>query len=178
MYECLSLFSPPTRAWFRHAFSAPTNAQQEAWPHIKAGENVLVVALTSSGKTLAAFLSAIDGLIGEQSGDKPSRPGKPGVKVLYISLLKALGADVERNLRVPLGGIAAQCVAMDVEPPENDVAIRSGGTAAKERRRIAAHPPDILITTPESLYLLLTSKARRILKGVETVIVDAVPPRR
>lgn len=222
MYECLDLFSPPTRAWFRHAFSAPTHAQQEAWSHIKDRENVLVVAPTGSGKTLAAFLSAIDGLIGRQfvqhaepaarsKADKSDKPGKreessdcsdksdksgkptakaktgkpgregkiegatkPGVKVLYISPLKALGADVERNLRVPLEGIAAQCVADGIDPPDIDVAIRSGDTTAKERRRIAAHPPDILITTPESLYLLLTSKARRILKSVETVIVDEV----
>lgn len=159
-------------AWFRHAFPAPTDAQQEAWPHIKAKENVLVVAPTGSGKTLAAFLSAIDGLIGE-SGN-PDKSNKPGVKVLYISPLKALGADVERNLRVPLEGIAAECVTQGLKPPDIDVAIRSGDTTAKERRRIAAHPPDILITTPESLYLLLTSKARRILKGVETVIVDEV----
>ncbi|WEV69868.1 DEAD/DEAH box helicase [Bifidobacterium sp. ESL0775] len=226
MYECLDLFSSPTKAWFRHAFSAPTDAQQEAWPHIKAGENVLVVAPTGSGKTLAAFLSAIDGLIVEQSAqrnesvakaescktggrpmpvDEPDEPDEPthglvagskvdkprkaaksnkagklgrnaksGVKVLYISPLKALGADVERNLRVPLEGIAAECITQGVKPPDVDVAIRSGDTTAKERRRIATHPPDILITTPESLYLLLTSKARRILKGVETVIVDEV----
>ncbi|WEV63502.1 DEAD/DEAH box helicase [Bifidobacterium sp. ESL0732] len=211
MYECLDLFSSPTAAWFRHAFAAPTDAQQEAWPHIKAKENVLVVAPTGSGKTLAAFLSAIDGLIGEQlsqNGEfaaeskksskaekqsnrseghkelhksvgksktaKSIKSGKPGVKVLYISPLKALGADVQRNLRVPLQGIAAQCVSEGLEPPDIDVAIRSGDTTAKERRRIATHPPDILITTPESLYLLLTSKARRILKNVETVIVDEV----
>lgn len=173
MYECLDLFSPPTAAWFRHAFGAPTDAQQEAWPHIKAGENVLVVAPTGSGKTLAAFLSAIDGLIGGQSANS-IKSTKSGVKVLYISPLKALGADVERNLRVPLEGIAAQCVSEGMEPPDIDVAIRSGDTTAKERRRIVSHPPDILITTPESLYLLLTSKARRILKGVETVIVDEV----
>lgn len=211
MYECLDLFSPPTAAWFRHAFAAPTDAQQEAWPRIKARENVLAVAPTGSGKTLAAFLSAIDRLIGEQlskrdefvaeskktdtAGEqsgrfaetddshkpaakskttKSGKSGKSGVKVLYISPLKALGADVERNLRVPLEGIAAQCVAEGLEPPDIDVAIRSGDTTAKERRRIATHPPDILITTPESLYLLLTSKARRILKSVETVIVDEV----
>lgn len=233
MYECLNLFSPPTAAWFRHVFSAPTDAQQEAWPHIKAGENVLVVAPTGSGKTLAAFLSAIDRLISEQSSqrdeppaiaepcktkgqpiefdesdgisrkqvaesgeDRPdkaaklgktkkpvkggksatksNKPDKPGVKVLYISPLKALGADVERNLRVPLEGIAAECVSQGMELPDIDVAIRSGDTTAKERRRIATHPPDILITTPESLYLLLTSKARHILKSVETVIVDEV----
>lgn len=163
MYECLDLFSPPTAAWFRHAFAAPTDAQQEAWPHIKAKENVLVVAPTGSGKTLAAFLSAIDGLIGEQLSNhddsvaeskktgaigeqsgrfagtddshkpaakskavKSGTSGKSGVKVLYISPLKALGADVERNLRVPLEGIAAQCVAEGLEPPDIDVAIRSG----------------------------------------------------
>lgn len=105
---------------------------------------------------------------------KQGKSGKPGVKVLYISPLKALGADVERNLRVPLEGIAAQCVVQGAKPPDIDVAIRSGDTTAKERRRIATHPPDILITTPESLYLLLTSQVRRILKGVETVIIDEV----
>lgn len=107
-------------------------------------------------------------------GAKPLKRSRDGVKVLYISPLKALGVDVERNLRVPLEGIAAECVAEGLEPPDIDVAIRSGDTTAKDRRRIVSHPPDILITTPESLYLLLTSKARRILKTVETVILDEV----
>jgi ATP-dependent helicase Lhr and Lhr-like helicase len=179
MYECLDLFSSPTKTWFRHAFSAPTNAQRQAWPLIKAAQNVLVVAPTGSGKTLAAFLAAIDGLMVNDSArhdvdEDEAAVSKRGVSVLYVSPLKALGVDVERNLRVPLEGIAAECDAMGVARPDIDVAIRSGDTTPKERRRIAAHPPDILITTPESLYLLLTSQARHILKTVQTVILDEV----
>lgn len=179
MYECLDLFSLPTKTWFRHAFSAPTNVQRQAWPHIKAKENVLAVAPTGSGKTLAAFLAAIDELMADHSdrsdaGRAKDASKKRGVTVLYVSPLKALGSDVERNLRIPLEGIAAEHDAMGIARPDIDVAIRSGDTTARERRRIAAHPPDILITTPESLYLLLTSQARHILKTVQTVILDEV----
>lgn len=169
MYECLNLFSEPTGAWFRHAFpQGETEAQRRAWPVIAGGDDALVIAPTGSGKTLSAFLYAIDRLM-----NRSRNPAK-GVKVLYISPLKALGVDVARNLETPLAGIAAQCKAMGLNPPSIRVAIRSGDTTARERRAIASHPPDILVTTPESLYLILTSKARRILSTVHTVIVDEI----
>lgn len=170
MYESLSLFAEPTRVWFEHAFGGPTEAQAQAWPAIRSGRNVLVIAPTGSGKTLAAFLSAIDRLM---VSPRPRR-GRKGVRVLYISPLKALAVDVAKNLERPLEGIAAQCEAQGMPAPTIAVAIRSGDTTAQERRRIASHPPDILVTTPESLYLLLTSKASRILSTVDTVIVDEI----
>lgn len=180
MYECLDLFSEPTGAWFRHAFAqGETAAQRQAWPVIAKGDDALVIAPTGSGKTLSAFLYAIDRLMnrapeaGEAGGSRSRKPAK-GVKVLYISPLKALGVDVARNLEAPLAGIAAQCKAMGLNPPSIRVATRSGDTTAQERRAIASHPPDILVTTPESLYLILTSKARRILSTVRTVIVDEI----
>lgn len=180
MYECLDLFSEPTGAWFRHAFAqGETAAQRQAWPVIAKGDDALVIAPTGSGKTLSAFLYAIDRLMnrapeaGEAGGSRSRKPAK-GVKVLYISPLKALGVDVARNLETPLAGIAAQCKAMGLNPPSIRVATRSGDTTAQERRAIASHPPDILVTTPESLYLILTSKARCILSTVRTVIVDEI----
>ena len=190
MYECLNLFSGPTRAWFKHAFDVPTAAQSQAWPVIHAGGNALVVAPTGSGKTLCAFLSAIDRLMtGEAdrlngSGAMTAPKGAADVsgerrrtrrvKVLYVSPLKALAVDVAKNLRAPLDGIAAECEASGLAAPDIGIAIRSGDTTTRERRAIASHPPDILVTTPESLYLLLTSKARVILRDVETVILDEV----
>lgn len=168
MCESLSLFSEPTKAWFEHAFGQPTEAQAQAWPAIHSGRNVLVIAPTGSGKTLAAFLSAIDRLM------TVSRKRRAGVRVLYVSPLKALAVDVAKNLEQPLEGIAAQCEAQGLPAPKIAVANRSGDTTAQERRRIASHPPDILVTTPESLYLLLTSKAGRILGTVDTVIVDEI----
>lgn len=168
MCESLSLFSEPTKAWFEHAFGQPTEAQAQAWPAIHSGRNVLVIAPTGSGKTLAAFLSAIDRLM------TVSRTRRAGVRVLYVSPLKALAVDVAKNLAQPLEGIAAQCEAQGLPAPKIAVANRSGDTTAQERRRIASHPPDILVTTPESLYLLLTSKAGRILGTVDTVIVDEI----
>lgn len=170
MYESLRLFAEPTRVWFEHAFGEPTEAQAQAWPAIRSGGNVLVIAPTGSGKTLAAFLSAIDRLMATPHPDR----GHKGVRVLYISPLKALAVDVAKNLERPLAGIAAQCEARGLSAPNITIATRSGDTTAQERRRIASHPPDILVTTPESLYLLLTSKAGRILSTVDTVIVDEI----
>nr|WP_240544240.1 DEAD/DEAH box helicase [Bifidobacterium sp. SO4] len=170
MYESLRLFAEPTRTWFEHAFGEPTEVQTQAWPAIRSGGNVLVIAPTGSGKTLAAFLSAIDRLM---TAPQPERSRK-GVRVLYISPLKALAVDVAKNLERPLAGIAAECGARGLAAPNITIATRSGDTTAQERRRIASHPPDILVTTPESLYLLLTSKAGRILSTVDTVIVDEI----
>ena len=166
-------FSQATRTWFSDAFpTGPTAVQERAWAAIGQGENALVIAPTGSGKTLAAFLSAIDRLgrldTGEaEARERPESAG--GVRVVYISPLKALGADVERNLRRPLAGIAAVGPTLPIS-----VGVRSGDTPARERRRLREHPPEILITTPESLYLILTSAARETLRTVETVIVDEI----
>ncbi|WP_063763337.1 ATP-dependent helicase [Streptomyces sp. NRRL WC-3742] len=163
-------FAPPTRAWFTGAFSAPTTAQSEAWRAIQQNTDVLVVAPTGSGKTLAAFLSALDHL----SSTPPPADPKRRCRVLYVSPLKALAVDVERNLRAPLTGLRQAAVRLGLPEPEVQVAIRSGDTPAADRRRFATHPPDILITTPESLFLLLTSAAREALRGIDTVILDEV----
>ncbi|WP_143539096.1 DEAD/DEAH box helicase, partial [Rothia nasimurium] len=167
----LSLFSAATRRWFEGAFSAPTAAQTGAWEAISAGRHALIVAPTGSGKTLSAFLWALDRLHfeGQDAGEQVG-----GTRVLYISPLKALGVDVERNLRSPLIGIAQTARSLGLEPPQVRVGVRSGDTPAKERRQLLSHPPDILITTPESLFLMLTSKARSTLTNVHTVIIDEV----
>ena len=162
-------FSPATRAWFDGAFAEPTQAQAGAWRAIGKGEDTLVVAPTGSGKTLAAFLWAIDKLAASPPADPKRR-----TRVLYISPLKALAVDIERNLRAPLTGIGHAAHRLGLDEPDIAVAVRTGDTAAEERRKLAAKPPDILITTPESLFLLLTSQARETLRGVETVIVDEV----
>ncbi|UKY53042.1 Lhr family helicase [Streptomyces inhibens] len=166
----LESFSPATRGWFAGAFSAPTAAQEGAWRAIGAGSDVLVVAPTGSGKTLAAFLASLDALA---STPPPAEP-KKRCRVLYVSPLKALAVDVERNLRSPLTGIRQESVRLGLPEPDITVAIRSGDTPPAERRSIANRPPDILITTPESLFLMLTSSAREALAGVETVILDEV----
>ncbi len=166
----LDSFSPATRGWFAGAFSAPTAAQEGAWRAIAAGSDVLVVAPTGSGKTLAAFLASLDALA---STPPPAEP-KKRCRVLYVSPLKALAVDVERNLRSPLTGIRQESVRLGLPEPDLRVAIRSGDTPAAERRALATRPPDILITTPESLFLMLTSAAREALAGVETVILDEV----
>jgi ATP-dependent Lhr-like helicase len=160
-------FSPSTQAWFGQSFEGPTRVQTLGWPRIAAGEHTLLLAPTGSGKTLAAFLWCIDRLIRE-----PERG--PGVKVLYVSPLKALVYDVERNLRSPLRGIArmAELQGRAVALPRVDV--RTGDTSAQQRRQQARDPADILVTTPESLYLLLGSQARETLETVDTVIVDEV----
>ncbi|GCD34406.1 DEAD/DEAH box helicase [Streptomyces chrestomyceticus JCM 4735] len=166
----LDSFSPATRDWFTGAFRAPTAAQEGAWRAIGEGSDVLVVAPTGSGKTLAAFLASLDRLA---SVPPPAEP-KKRCRVLYVSPLKALAVDVERNLRSPLTGIRQESVRLGLPEPDIRVGIRSGDTPAAERRAIANRPPDILITTPESLFLMLTSSAREALEGVETVIVDEV----
>ncbi|MFF9317384.1 DEAD/DEAH box helicase [Streptomyces sp. NPDC014735] len=166
----LDSFSPATRGWFTGAFSAPTAAQEGAWRAIAEGSDVLVVAPTGSGKTLAAFLAALDGL----ASVPPPADAKKRCRVLYVSPLKALAVDVERNLRSPLTGIRQESVRLGQPEPEVRVGIRSGDTPPAERRSMATRPPDILITTPESLFLMLTSSAREALSGVETVILDEV----
>ena len=151
----LTAFSPATRKWFERAFARPTPAQELGWPAIAKGGHVLIQAPTGSGKTLAAFLIGIDRL--------NASPGE-GLRLLYVSPLKALNYDIERNLRSPLAGLGS----------ELSVGVRTGDTPADERRRMQKTPPDILITTPESLFLLLTSQARETLRGIETVILDEV----
>ena len=166
----LARFSPATRAWFEGAFAAPTTAQAGAWDAISAGSNALVVAPTGSGKTLAAFLWSLDRLAAAPAPDDAQRR----CRVLYVSPMKALAVDVERNLRAPLTGIRHAATRLGLPEPDIEVAIRSGDTPASERSRFLRHPPDILITTPESLFLILTSRARESLRGVDTVIVDEV----
>src|SRR5215204_3585439 len=165
----LGRFSALTRGWFEGAFAAPTQAQVGAWDALAQDQDVLVVAPTGSGKTLAAFLSAIDRLAGA-----PAVPERERLRVLYVSPLKALAADIERNLRAPLAGLRAAAARLDEPLPDITVGMRTGDTPAEARRRFPAHPPDILITTPESLFLLLTSRAREALAHVDTVIVDEV----
>jgi ATP-dependent Lhr-like helicase len=166
-------FSPATQAWFDASFAAPTAAQEGAWEAIAAGRHALVVAPTGSGKTLAAFLASIDRLASEPRPAEPQRR----CRVLYVSPMKALAVDVQRNLRAPLAGIRHAASRLGLPPdqvPDLTVGVRSGDTPAEERRRFGRTPPDILITTPESLFLILTSQARESLRGVETVIVDEV----
>jgi ATP-dependent helicase Lhr and Lhr-like helicase len=151
----LDLFTPATREWFEHAFRAPTPAQEAGWPAIASGEHTVIQAPTGSGKTLAAFLYGIDSL--------NEAPGE-GLRLLYVSPLKALNYDVERNLRGPLAGLRSELT----------VAVRTGDTPQKERAAMLRTPPDILITTPESLFLLLTSQGREMLRGVRTLILDEV----
>ncbi|MFI8965207.1 ATP-dependent helicase [Streptomyces sp. NPDC053493] len=168
--SALDDFSPATRSWFTGAFTAPTAAQEGAWRAIGAGSDVLVVAPTGSGKTLAAFLASLDRL----AATPPPADAKKRCRVLYVSPLKALAVDVERNLRSPLTGIRQESVRLGQPEPDVKVGIRSGDTPAAERRALATRPPDILITTPESLFLMLTSATRDALAGVETVILDEV----
>lgn len=170
MSTVLDKFSPATRQWFEGAFVAPTPAQVGAWQAVASGSHALVVAPTGSGKTLAAFLFAIDRLAARPVPDDP----RHRTRVLYISPLKALGVDVERNLRAPLVGVTQTARRLGLPAPDVTVGVRSGDTTTQDRRLLARTPPDILITTPESLYLMLTSAARETLAGVETVIIDEV----
>src|SRR6187402_2025947 len=151
----LAPFSEKTRGWFERVFAGPTPAQTAGWPAIATGGHVLIQAPTGSGKTLAAFLHGIDRL-----NDTPGE----GLRLLYVSPLKALNYDIERNLRSPLAGLRSELA----------VAVRTGDTPPEERRRMLRAPPDVLITTPESLFLLLTSQARETLRGIEAVILDEV----
>jgi ATP-dependent helicase Lhr and Lhr-like helicase len=167
----LSGFSATTSEWFERAFAAPTAAQEQAWPAIASGEHVLISAPTGSGKTLAAFLWAIDALAGERASTPSVEPGgrshnEPtrGISLVYVSPLKALSYDIDRNLRVPLRGIGA----------ELSVAVRTGDTPQKERAAMLRTPPDILITTPESLYLMLTGRAQQLFAGTRWCIVDEI----
>nr|7LHL_A Chain A, ATP-dependent DNA helicase [Mycolicibacterium smegmatis]7LHL_B Chain B, ATP-dependent DNA helicase [Mycolicibacterium smegmatis]7LHL_C Chain C, ATP-dependent DNA helicase [Mycolicibacterium smegmatis]7LHL_D Chain D, ATP-dependent DNA helicase [Mycolicibacterium smegmatis] len=164
----LGRFSALTREWFTTAFAAPTPAQADAWSAISEGNNTLVIAPTGSGKTLAAFLWAIDRLA------DPAREPSQGTQVLYVSPLKALAVDVERNLRTPLTGITRVAERHGLPAPSITVGVRSGDTPPNQRRAMIANPPDVLITTPESLFLMLTSAARETLTSVRTVIVDEV----
>ncbi|NPD06473.1 ATP-dependent helicase [Nocardioides sp. zg-1308] len=166
----LDRFSAPTRAWFEASFASPTPAQEGAWDAIAAGKHALVVAPTGSGKTLSAFLHAIDRLLSTERPDDKMRR----TRVLYISPLKALGVDVERNLRAPLTGIRNTAERLEATVPDVTVGLRSGDTSPADRRKLGTTPPDILITTPESLFLMLTSQARETLRGVDTVIIDEV----
>ncbi len=153
----LAPFSSATRRWFEASFEGPTPAQTGGWEAISSGEHTLICAPTGSGKTLASFLWGIDKLA-------RAKDLGTGVKLVYISPLKALSYDIERNLRAPLRGIGADIA----------VGLRTGDTSQKERRAMAKTPPDILITTPESLYLMLSSSVREILTGAEAVIVDEI----
>ncbi|WP_438353849.1 ATP-dependent helicase [Microbacterium sp. CJ88] len=187
MSDVLERFSPATADWFRGAFRAPTTAQAGAWDAISSGKHALVVAPTGSGKTLSAFLWAIDRVFREKepTDAAASAPAKgrrrasaaekpPATRILYISPLKALGVDVERNLRSPLVGIGQSARRLGIPVPNVTVGVRSGDTTSSDRRKLVADPPDILITTPESLYLMLTSQAGDTLAAVHTVIVDEV----
>src|SRR5438874_8043641 len=172
-YPCpvasLDRFSALTRAWFEGAFAEPTPAQEQGWEAISEGQNTLILAPTGSGKTLAAFLWVIDRLLGQEPA-----PEKERCRVLYVSPLKALTYDVDRNLRAPLAGIGLQAERAGTAVPALRTATRTGDTPQRDRRDIVRHPPDILITTPESLYLMLTSGAREVLRSVEYVIVDEI----
>ena len=168
--DVLDRFSATTRAWFASTFPSPTAAQEQGWAAISRGEHTLVLAPTGSGKTLAAFLWALDRLASRPAPEDE----KQRCRVLYVSPLKALTYDVERNLRAPLTGIALEAERAGATPPDVRVATRTGDTPEADRRALVRHPPDILITTPESLYLMLTSSARDILGSVEHVIVDEI----
>ncbi len=174
----LAAFHPAVRDWFRAALGSPTKVQRLAWPHLAAGDSALVLAPTGSGKTLAAFLALLDRL----ARRAPSAPRKPGkrsqvresVRVLYISPLKALATDVDRNLRAPLAGIRTTAAREGAALRDITTAVRTGDTSSADRAKVRRAPPDILITTPESLYLMLTSGQREALAEVETVVIDEI----
>ena len=165
----LDQFTKPTRTWFEGAFAEPTAAQELGWPAIAQGDHTLIHAPTGSGKTLAAFLWALDRLASESVPDERDR-----CRVLYISPMKALAYDIDRNLRAPLTGIRLEAERAGIVIPQIATAMRTGDTSPRDRRAMLRHPPDVLITTPESLYLMLTSQAREILRPVRWVIVDEI----
>ena len=167
--SALRLFSPVVREWFETTFEAPTPAQEQGWPAISRGRHSLILAPTGSGKTLSAFLWAINQVMTAEVPEKAER-----CRVLYISPLRALAVDIEKNLRAPLNGIALAAERAGVTVHEPTVGVRTGDTSANERRRLVTRPPDILITTPESLYLMLTSRARESLRNVRWVIIDEI----
>ncbi len=168
-HPVLERFSPAVRTWFHTTFAGPTDAQAKGWPAIADGEHTLILAPTGSGKTLTAFLWAIDRLV---TAPEPERDRR--LKVLYISPLRALAVDVERNLRSPLKGIGLAAERLGESVRDVEVGVRTGDTPQPERQRMTRRPPDVLITTPESLFLLLTSKARERLRDVDTVIIDEI----
>ncbi len=165
----LALFHPITAAWFRAVFDGPTAPQREGWPAIARGDSTLILAPTGTGKTLTAFLWCLDRLMMQTPAS-----AERGCRVVYISPLKALAADVERNLRSPLQGIANMAQRQGIPFRMPEISVRTGDTSPKERARFRRHPGDILITTPESLYLLLTSEAGESLRSVETIIIDEI----
>src|SRR6516165_11039785 len=162
---------PLVSDWFVRKFGTPTEPQEQGWPHIVAGHTTLIAAPTGSGKTLAAFLASIDRLVRKAlAGNLADR-----TEVLYVSPLKALGNDIQKNLEIPLGEILALAGERGLLMPEIRTAVRTGDTLMPERRAMLERPPHILVTTPESLYILLTAqKSREILKSVNTVIVDEI----
>jgi ATP-dependent Lhr-like helicase len=176
----LERMSAPVRAWFTTTFGEPTPAQAQGWPAIASGEHTLILAPTGSGKTLAAFLWGIDRLMtGPAPAEKPGPSGPSertdtGPRILYISPLRALAVDVDKNLRAPLAGIRLAAERLGERVHEPTVGMRTGDTSQSERRALTRRPPDILITTPESLYLMLTSSARDTLRDVEHVIIDEI----
>ena len=167
------MFHPVVATWLERKFGAPTPAQAQAWPLIAAGKDVLCTAPTGSGKTLAAFLWTLDRLVAEAiavGGQLPDR-----TSVLYVSPLKALSNDIRRNLEEPLGELRTLATELGYPAPGVRTAVRTGDTTARERRQAALHPPHILVTTPESLFILLTSESgRRALRDVRTVVVDEI----
>ena len=167
----LDSFHIACKNWFEAQFGQPTPVQEQAWPAIKQGKHTLISAPTGSGKTLAAFYAAIDGLV--QQGLK--RQLSDGVQILYVSPLKALSNDIQKNLELPLDGIAEHLHLAGEVPVDIRIAVRTGDTTASERQKMAKKPPHILVTTPESLYLLLTSASgRAMLRSVSTLIVDEI----
>ncbi len=164
----LDLFLPPVREWFRTALGEPTAPQRQGWPLIASGQHTLILAPTGSGKTLAAFLACLDHLWRQEPA--PAR----GIRVLYVSPLKALNNDIARNLQPPLEGVAETARRMGCDLPTLEAAVRTGDTPQAERQRLIRRPPHILITTPESLHLLLTSRARDTLRGVTHCIIDEI----
>src|SRR3954464_14112350 len=165
----LAVFHPAVREWFEAVFSEPTAPQLLGWPAIARGDSTLILAPTGTGKTLAAFLWCINRLM---FGAQP--PAAERCRVLYLSPIKALAVDVERNLRSPLVGVAQMARKLGAEFHEPVISIRTGDTPSAERARFSRRPGDILITTPESIYLMLTSNARETLRSIETVILDEI----